>query len=186
MKTSLAAIALAALISLAAGCSDPNWDVGRPAWDHGRAQAMETYATRSYFEEQIQSGSVAQHTIYPHHFQANSAQFNELGGHEIAVLASAYKVGPGKLAIRRGDESDALYAARTAAVTDALAKCGVDTKRMTVSDELPGGPGDTADHVLVLRAAQNVPGSSSGYSSGAPSSTGSSVPTGSAATGAGR
>ncbi len=181
--TSLCPALLLAAIAALGGCSNEekaNMDAGRPAWDHGRAQAMETYAVRSYFEESISNGSIAQHTLYPHHFMANSAQLNELGAHEIAVLASAYKVGPGKLGIRRGEESDDVYTARTKTVTAALASAGIDMKRMTIGDDVAGGPGEPADRVIALKVATIAPGAGSSASnsggSGSGSGSGSSMP----------
>ena len=90
---------------------------------------------------QDRNGVLAQHTLYPYHFQANSAKLNELGQRDLSVLADAYRRDPGPLNIQRGDTTYAFYRSRVDTVVAALRGRGVDTAKVTIGDGLAGGEG---------------------------------------------
>jgi hypothetical protein len=127
-------------------------------------------AVQSYLDDQRVAGVVAEHTIWPHYFLPNSADFSELGQHNLALLASFYRDNPGPLAVRRGDESADLYAARVAAVHQALVDGGVEAPRIEITDAPAGGPGMPSSKVVQIldrrRESRRSSGSSSGTASG--------------------
>lgn len=109
----------------------------------------------SYGDDAIKNAIVAQHTIYAYHFIRNSAVLNELGEHDVAVLARHYKKHPGLVNVRSSDTEAELYQDRVKSVVEALGKAGVDTARITVADGLPGGDGMTSERVVnILRASE--------------------------------
>ena len=97
----------------------------------------------------VRNGILTQQTLYPYHFIENSAELNDLGAMDLAVLADHYRLYPGELGIRRGRTRAELYDARVKAVRDSLAMAGVDTTRMRlVSDSLQGGEGMASERVI--------------------------------------
>jgi hypothetical protein len=90
---------------------------------------------------QERNAILAQHTLYDYHFQANSAQLNDLGQRDVAVLAEAYLDSPGPLNVQRGRAGADLYRSRVETVTEALRAQGVDTSRVNIREGLPGGEG---------------------------------------------
>jgi outer membrane protein OmpA-like peptidoglycan-associated protein len=80
-------------VALMVGCSTSRMCCDKPLTDLGpeeRRFANELMAN-SFRDESIRNGIVAQHTIYPYHFVADTAQLNELGEHALEVLAAHYK-----------------------------------------------------------------------------------------------
>jgi len=98
----------------------------------------------------IENAIITQHTIYPYHFVTDGEQLNELGRRDLAVLARHFTENAGIVNIRRGQEPAALYEARVAHVTEALKKAGVDTARLKVSDEMPGGTGMPSERLVTI------------------------------------
>lgn len=99
---------------------------------------------------QVKNAIVAQHTLYPYHFTANSKKLNELGQRDFAVLAQFFQENPGPLNVRRNDVSEEIYQARVALVLENLKQAGIDMKRITVSDDMPGGAGMTSERILTI------------------------------------
>lgn len=132
---------LDAMLVGAAGCEP---------MDAQKSREMNEFLTDSYEDQQVNNAILAQHTLYPYHFQANCQDLNDLGMHDLCVLASHYCKNPGKLNIRRGNATDALYRARVEAVDAALAKAGVPTDRIQITDGTPGGDGMASEHVIVI------------------------------------
>jgi hypothetical protein len=128
-------------------------------FDAGLAEAIRDSA--------IKNGIIAQHTLYPYHFVADSAKLNELGVREVTVLAEHYREAEAQgatLNVRRSGASDALYGARVKAVADQLAKAGVTSAMVSIGDVPAGGDGMHAERVMTAlqrdRAGQSYEGSS--------------------------
>ncbi len=149
---------IAVLILLAAasgpGCSAP------PATTADEPELLPGTMVASYRVEAIDNAIIREHTIYPHRFVPGTAQLDPLGQRDIEVLAAHYARHAGTLSIPRGDASPQLYTARYDAVLKALAKAGVASSRVMVSDGLPGGSGLGARWVLIILEAP--PGSAAG------------------------
>jgi len=126
-------------------------------------------AVQSYFDDQRVAGVVAEHTVWPHYFAPNSADFTELGQGNLAILASFYRANAGPLAVRRGDESADLYAARIAAVSKALVDAGVEADRIEITDAPAGGPGMPSAKVVQIMEHRRDTRRSSSSSSGSSS-----------------
>jgi len=105
----------------------------------------------------ISNGIIRQHTLFPYHFVNGATVLNELGQHDLAVLAAHYKDFPGKMNIRRGDADEALYRARVKTVLEGLTEAGVEADCIKVADDLPGGEGIPSERVVnILKEAGRV------------------------------
>jgi hypothetical protein len=109
---------------------------------------------RSVTENAVNQAIIAQHTVYPYHFVTSAAVLNELGQHDLQVLAAHYAEHPGQLNIRQGDAPPDLYEARRAVVMDSLVKAGVDVSRVAIGDGLPGGEGMPSEGVITILEAE--------------------------------
>jgi hypothetical protein len=124
---------------------------------------------KSYNDIAMQNAIVTQHTLFPYHFVTNGAELNELGQRDLAALTSHFIKYPGHLNIRRGKTPADLYEARVNMVHEKLLEAGIDAKRVSISDGMPGGSGITSERMLVIleQAPKGVSTSTSGsYSSG--------------------
>src|SRR5262245_29676636 len=115
------------LATALAGC----WSPADPEVMPGRAGQWSGDVIRA---AAINKAVVTQHTIYPYHFVANTAQLNPLGQRDLTVLADYYRAHPGNLSIRRSGAAQALYDQRIAAVMDKLKASGVAIERLNVAD----------------------------------------------------
>jgi hypothetical protein len=150
------------LLGTALGCQQDN-----PALTPDRSPAH-AWMINSYLDDSTSQAVITQHTLLPYHFVDDSARLNELGQHDLEVLAQHFQDSPGTLNVRQGDASQELYLARVATVRDALAQAGVPTARMVLTDGLPGGEGVTCERVLEILAQEkqdNAAASGSGTSS---------------------
>jgi hypothetical protein len=122
---------------------------------------------KSYNDIAIQNAIVSQHTLFPYHFVADGAELNELGQRDLAALTSHFIKYPGHLNIRRGKTAAALYEARVNMVHEKLLEAGIDMKRISISDDMPGGSGITSERMLVIleQAPKSVSTSTSSTSS---------------------
>jgi hypothetical protein len=129
---------------------------------------------KSYNDIAIQNAVVSQHTLFPYHFVMNGAELNELGQRDLAALTSHFIKYPGHLNIRRGKTAAALYEARVNMVHEKLLEAGIDMKRVSISDDMPGGSGITSERMLVIleQAPESVSTSTSKSSSSSSYSTG--------------
>jgi hypothetical protein len=127
-------------------------------------------------DESISNAIVAQHTLYPYHFDNGSAQLNSLGERDVKVLAAHYVRSPGELNIRRGGADTALYEARVQSVTKLLTKFDVPAASIKVADKLPGGDGVSSERAVTIlkRSYESSPltGGSSGNTNGNAANTG--------------
>lgn len=141
------ALAVCLVCSLLIGCQE-NREAAGPA----KNLDVELVNTLNHIG--IENAVIAQHTLYPYHFVADGERLNDLGRHDLTVLAKHYAEHPGILNIRRDQTPDALYEARVAQVLAELKVAGVQTDRMNVLDGDPAGPGMPSERVvMILRGA---------------------------------
>lgn len=136
----LTKLTLSILIVAAAGCN--------PHPEDRRQQNI--WLRKSISDTAINQAIIAQYSLFPYHFVSNSPMLNELGRHDLDVLASHFSQHLGDLNVRQGDVATALYEARVDTVIDALADAGVERDRITVVDALPGGEAITSERVLSI------------------------------------
>lgn len=132
-------------------------------------QMINSQLVRSYNDIAIQNALVSQHTLFPYHFVMNGAELNELGQRDLAALTSHFIKYPGHLNIRRGKTPAGLYEARVKMIHEKLLEAGIDAKRLSISDGMPGGSGTTSERMLVIleQGPESVSTSTSGsYSTG--------------------
>lgn len=164
MKRSMISPAIV-LITLSAACSTLN-----PPLEERRA--VNAWMVSSLSDTAINRAIIVQHTLYPYHFDLDGETLNELGKHDLRVLAAHYKEHPGQLNLPRGNTAEAFYKARIATVIKTLADAGVEKDRITLADALPGGDGMVSERLLnileyeatdsALRQARSVAGASTG------------------------
>ena len=145
MKTNRALIVLVPCL-LALGCERR----ASTDWDADARRNMNAWSVRTWQQDQVAAGVIAQHTLYEHHFVKFGGTLNELGERDVDILARHYKANPGRLSIRRGGADAKLYQQRVDTVVAAMAAAGVDTKRVTIVDEQPGGDGLASEFVVVI------------------------------------
>jgi hypothetical protein len=130
---------------------------------------MNAWAVDNYTNEMIANAAIAQHTLYPYHFIDNSAELNDVGHEELAILVKHFREHPGKLnmAGSRGVVKE-LHKARIQTVRDILTNAGVDAKRIQIADEAPGGQGMPTENVVVILEKKGL---TADPSTGTPSTT---------------
>ncbi len=96
----------------------------------------------------IRQAILAQGTLFPYHFEVGSPALNPLGERDLDLLAEHLQANPGELRVRRGSVSEELYARRVSTVLTELGARGVDPASITVTDDLPAGPGTWSETVL--------------------------------------
>ena len=98
----------------------------------------------------IENAIIAQHTLFPYHFVKNSAELNELGQKDLAVLAKHLSRCPGDLNVRKADTPDDIYQARVDIVIDRLKKAGMPADQIRIVDGIPGGDGMVSERVVKI------------------------------------
>ena len=129
-------VALPALLLMGCECQDMS-----VCTETGGDSELDRQIVQSVSNCEERNAVLAQHTLYPYHFEINCPTLNELGQRDLAILAEAYLVCPGPLNVRRGQTEDALYRGRVDTVVAALQAKGVEVAKVRVSDGLPGGDG---------------------------------------------
>jgi hypothetical protein len=120
---------------------------------HDDRGAYNRWSIETVNDGAVRNAIIAQHTLYPYHFTEGSADLNELGKRDTAVLASHFRRYPGQVNLRKGSEESGLYQARTKAVADALVAGGVAPGTVKVGDGMPGGDGIDADRAVIIMDA---------------------------------
>ena len=111
---------------------------------------INTELVNSLNDIEIQNAIISQHTLFPYHFVKNGAELNELGQRDFAILARHFMEHPGHLNIRRNNIPADLYEARVNLVLDRLKEAGINTERISVSDDMPGGSGMASERILII------------------------------------
>lgn len=118
---------------------------------HDRRQtppfAGKAWQVSSLTDEGIANAIVRQQALFPYHFVEGSAMLNELGRHDLEVLARHYREAGqgGQISLRQGEANRRLYEARRRAITAHLAQQGVAANTVRIIDAPPGGPGMPAE-----------------------------------------
>ena len=133
---------LSVLMAAVGGCD--NTQIGTDQ------KAVHVWLINTVNDTAMRNAIVRQRTLFPYHFDVNAATLNELGQHDLAVLAGHYMQHPGNINIRRGGAPKQLYDARVATVTGILRNAGIDTRRMKATDLPAGGDGIASEEVLVI------------------------------------
>ena len=103
-----------------------------------------------YRTQHVDDAIIRQRTLYPYHFEQDSAELNQLGMRTVHVLSMHYRDKSGTISVRAGGASDELYKARLAEVRQRMTDAGVDLARITIEDRLPGGDGISSDQVVII------------------------------------
>ncbi len=114
------------------------------------------------YDSAVNNAIIAQQALFPYHFKVNSAELNELGDKDLAVLMAHYQNHPGELHIRRGDASVALYDQRVRAVAGRLEAVGLQIDRIPITDGVANGSGLGNEQILINIERRNTPPSFSG------------------------
>lgn len=104
----------------------------------------------TYSDIAVQNAIISQHTLYPYHFEKNSAELNELGLRDLGVLAAHFGKTPGRLNVRRDSTPADIYQARIKLVLDKLQEAGINVDQMSVADGMPGGPGMLSEKIIMV------------------------------------
>jgi hypothetical protein len=141
-------------------------------------EGMDSWSGDAIRNASLNNAIIRQHTLYPYHFAAGSAELNDLGERDLNVLSNYFtksahgapRAMSGEVNVRRGDASEALYEARVKVVLDRLTAAGVEGGMVAVKDGLPGGEGMSSERVIVIlkekMSKQRSYGSSGSSSSG--------------------
>jgi hypothetical protein len=168
-KVWLRPVAAAAVALLATACASNNPAAQDDPLADRRSDLAAVDTTR---DTGIRDAILAEHTIYPYHFEEGTALLNSLGERDLAVLADSFRQNnSGVISIRQGDASDELYAQRTQTIKTALTRLGVVADNVKIGDAPAGGEtaegNDVAQILKVDAAHRDAGGSSSGGSGGA-------------------
>ena len=98
----------------------------------------------------VRNAIIRQSAFFPYHFVTGGADLNELGMHDLEVLAAHHKTYPGRITVRQGDASAGLYKARVGRIVEGLSRAGVGKGRVTISDSPVAGDGRHSDKTLVI------------------------------------
>jgi len=140
VKTTILVILFYVLLS---GCNENK--VQNPDKSLINAQLIQTYNDMA-----LENAIIAQHTLYPYHFIQNGAGLNELGKRDLGILINHFVTSPGFLNIRKSDTPSDLYASRVEFVYQQLQKAGLNTDKINITDEMPGGSGIASETILVI------------------------------------
>ncbi len=118
-------------------------------------QSMDTYVVNKEIVNSlnnigVENAIIAQYTLFPYHFVKNSAELNELGRKDLAVLAKHLSRCPGDLNVRKADTPLDIYQARVNLVIDRLKKAGVPADQILIADGMPGGDGMVSERVIKI------------------------------------
>jgi len=121
-----------------------------PQQEAADLSAYDEWLVNTVNDTAVRNAIIRQRTLFPYHFVAGGAALNDLGTHDVAILASHFKNNPGQLSVRRGDTPRELYAARVAGVADAIGKAGIDKNSVKIYDSPASGDGMPSEWVLIF------------------------------------
>ena len=161
--TSVHRFACAALTLVAAGCV--NYDRAQEPTGSG-----EMWVTESLRRASVEQAIVVQRSLFAYHFIPDSADLNELGMHDLQVLAAHFVDHPGEMNVRRGAASEDLYHDRVERVAEALAGMGVARDAIRIVDGKPGGDGVSSARMIQIFERESAPSETSPTDGGSGSS----------------
>jgi len=129
---------------LASGCAET---VQQQALDKSLINAE---LVNTFNDIAIQNAIISQHTLFPYHFVKNGVELNELGQRDLCILAKHFEKNPGHLNVRRNRIPSDLYEARVNLVLERLKEAGIDTERIRLLDDMPGGSGMPSERILTI------------------------------------
>ena len=101
----------------------------------------------------IQEAVNTQRTLFPYHFVAGGAELNELGMHDLELLASHLAATGADLRVPRGSAPEELHRARVRSVGEALAELGL--AQVPIVEGVPGGDGVPSARMLEILDADS-------------------------------
>jgi len=113
-------------------------------------QQVDTQLVSSLNDIQVRNAIIRQHALFAWHFMENDAELNELGQRDLAELAKHFAEHPGHLAMPQKDTPADLYEARVNLVVERLRKAGIDTERIKIGQDMPGGSGMASVNILSI------------------------------------
>lgn len=154
MKRAQFGIALAGLLltTVLAGCC--NWCDQSPQW----GQISDQRLVASIVDEQAVEAIHRQRAIYAHHFVPGTADLNELGLRDLAILAAKDRERPGTIHVILGEDEESLRSARMNSIREFLKVQGVEVARMNFDEGEPGGDGINAEETAIAIAPRQQPG----------------------------
>ncbi len=115
-------------------------------------QEIDRQSTRQPFEDQARRGVRRQRTLFPYHFEPESAALTPLARRDLEYLLDGMRDGGARISVRRINASPELYAARVTMVRDWFLGRGVDASRIVIDDRSPGGPGVSSVDAIAIRS----------------------------------
>lgn len=141
-------IAIALVTMFIGGCEYKS----PPISDRGLS-AVDVWTIGATDDSAMRNAIIRQSTLYPYQFEENSPELNSLGARDLTVLATHFKSYPGKLNVRRGEESADMYKKRVETVVSNLEYAGVPIGKVQIEDLPAGGDGMSTDLVILILKA---------------------------------
>src|ERR1044071_5771977 len=93
------------IIPLAAACAHQSEQQRRGIHSAGapEQEAIDAALVHAVSDTAINNAIITQHTLFPYHFVSGTAELNELGQRELAVLCDHYRANGGAATVREGD-----------------------------------------------------------------------------------
>ena len=150
----LVAVATAAIL---VGCGTAVFpEPSRPAkLTYEQRHWADSWMVSSLQEQTVRNAVLRQHTIFPYHFEGDSAELNAIGKRDLAILAGQFRNHAGRLNVRRDEACDRLFQERVASVRAFLWHEGVPPGNVRIADACAGGDGmDSEQTMEVLRRSR--------------------------------
>lgn len=145
-------LALVMVMLLSAGCKEQAKPYGPEM-----QRDLNVGLVNGYNDMQLRNAVVAQHTIFPYQFVDNSAELNELGQRDLAVLIEHFKANPGQLNIHQGATPAGLYHDRMQTILNRMSAAGIDMQKIKVQDAMAGGTGMPSERVILVLKKELLP-----------------------------
>lgn len=150
MQRTLALVMLS--VALVPACNSPQARLNAPP--HGTpVETVDSQGTLVYMAD---NALLADMTISDMHFVPHRAILTSLGEERLCRLASLLEVYGGTVRFDSDLTDEELLAARTRAIRDFLAECGLDTTAQAVTVDMPGGEGLTAAEAVLIRLNEGM------------------------------
>lgn len=132
--------------ALLAGCNSPEARLNAPP--HGHTES--TSDLQMTFVHMTDNAMLHDMTVADMHFMPHRAKLTTLGEERLTRLAGLMEEYGGDIRFNTNLEDTGLIAQRVQAIRDFLADSGVDTTSMSITPDMPGGPGmDARESILI-------------------------------------
>lgn len=115
-------------------------------------QEIDRQSARQPFDDQVRRGVQRQRTLFPYHFEPESAALTPLARRDLQYLLGSVRDGGARISVRRINATPELYAARVTMVRDWFLGRGVEASRIVIDDSPPGGSGVSSVDAIAIRA----------------------------------